>query len=309
MENGFYQKNGYAVRMIARDFLTMKEGDRVSPIDEYADRLSVSRWVIQVALNYLREKECVQLARRGVLGTTIVSMNMEKLWEIADLSPLLGLLPFPTCALQDSLLTGLLEGFKRMETPVATAFLPSSGARFMYLEKELCHFVLASRLSVKQQLDQYPDLEVCCSIPDARNGMPYVLAVSDPHVDQLTDGLTICIHKDSIEQMYILEALKKDYDLRVIWGNYQEQMELFASGRTDLYLSRGDEDLRMFPINSYNQISLAHLGVTDDMVTPVIVVKKSPYDMKRILLTHLDLNCIGKVQKEVLAKKLPAKYL
>lgn len=309
MENGFYQKNGYAVRMISRDFLTMEVGDRISPIDEYALRLSVSRWVIQVALSYLEDQGCVGLEKRGVLGTYIASMNMDRLWEVADLSPLMGLLPFPTCALQDSLLTGLIEAFRLKDTPVMTAFLPTSGSRFLYLEKDLCHFVLCSGLAAKSQLDRHPDLEICSSLPDARCGMPYILATSDPDIRQVSDGMSICIHRNSIEQMYILEKLSENHDLKVIWGNYQEQIELFSSGKTDLYLSRGDEDLRMFPVNSFNQISLDYLGVTEDMTTPVIIVKKSPYDMKRIILKRLDIDSIGRIQKEVLARKLPAKYL
>ena len=56
MERRFYQKNGYAIKMISRDFLLLENGARIPAIDEYTSRLSVSRWVIQTALNFLEEK-------------------------------------------------------------------------------------------------------------------------------------------------------------------------------------------------------------------------------------------------------------
>ena len=84
MDKGLYQKNGYAIKMLSRDFLILDDGARIPSIEKYATELSVSRWVIQVALNFLAEQQCVYYEKRGMKGTFVHHLDQSKLWKYAD---------------------------------------------------------------------------------------------------------------------------------------------------------------------------------------------------------------------------------
>ncbi len=306
MEKELYQKNGYAIKMISRDFLILEDGSRISSIEQYAAKLSVSRWVIQVALNFLAEQECVYYEKRGMKGTFVHHLDQSKLWKYADMYPLYGLLPFPTSKYLESLLTGISESFRAEDVPMLITYLPTCGGRFSRLEKDQCHFIVTSQLAAEIMIQQNPELEIAGVIDGAQYCEPFALMTHREDVTELKDGMTIAVNDNSVEQVYLADILKKKYRLNIIKGSYHDQLEWFRSKKLDYFLWRQDEDLYSDDVHG---ISLSDLGVDQNSTIPVILVKKSSCNMKEIIQRYFDLSEIGKIQGEVLSGKRPAKYL
>lgn len=309
MESRFYQKNGYAIKMISRDFLLLENGARIPAIDEYSSRLSVSRWVIQTALNFLEENQCVYYEKRGVLGTFVYHLNQDKLWEYAELKPLYGLLPFPSSKLMEGLLTGLNEAFREKSAPVMMTYLPSSGARFNCLEKGECHFIVTTRLAAQHVIQQNSSLQIATEIPGAQYCKPYQLISKTKEIGELKKGMVVGVHGDSIEQNILSEILTQDKEITVKVGSYHEQMRMFQAGEINFYLYRSETELPFLPDEMGNIISLDYLGLDEDLTTPVIVVKQNSSDMKTIIQHFFDVSGVAEIQKEVVSGNIPVKYL
>ena len=308
MEKEFYQKNGYAVRMISRDLLLLNDGDRIPAMDEYTGRFEVSRWVIQQAQKFLEGSGCVRYEKRGVLGTFVYFLDRKKLWDYAGLDPVYGLAPLPSSILQESLLTGLTEEFKAQEVPLIMTFLPSSGARFDCMAKGQCHFVVTTKMAARLAVETYPDMEIAAVIPDAQYCEPYCLLPTDKTKKGVWPGCTIGVHEGSIEQNYIASLIEEKTDITIVKVNYHDQMEMYRTGGFDFYLSRGDRDL-LDSVGATVSIPITDLGIDESLFAPAIVVRKGTCNMATIINKYFDIGKIGAIQKEVLSGKRSVRYI
>lgn len=88
-------KNGTVTMLLAREMLSYYEGYRIKTIGEYSESFNMGRGTVQSATKFLQEAGAISLESRGHLETYIAKIDHKKLWSIADLGIIMGVMPLP----------------------------------------------------------------------------------------------------------------------------------------------------------------------------------------------------------------------
>lgn len=308
-DKSLYQKNGYAVMLIARDLLSLKEGGRMRTIAQYCEQLEVSRWTIQTALKFFEENHCFQLEKRGTLGTYAHHLDQKKLWDLSGWNPLIGLAPLPTCNILEGLMTGLKESFTEQGPVLLTYMLPAA-KRLEFLSTRRCQFAVVSRLGMQLSREKYPDLYIAEDLDGVKYSLPFKIYFNKEGETKVRDGMTIGIYKEAQEQAFISEKICKGKNVRKKYGTYHELLRMFSKEEIDVMVYRGDDQLKHY-LKGKEGISLPQEMKELDQLTqkPVIVVHKEEYGMGEILKKLIQKETISMIQKEVLEGSREPNYI
>lgn len=303
----FYQKNGITIRNLSRDLLCLMNGEIMTSIAEYTERFGVSRWTIQTAIQFLLENQCMKIEKHGPKGTVVFDLNRKKLWEYADLKPLIGFAPPPSTCIHDSLYTGLMDAVRKTDLPVNLGYMVPASLRLESLNSRRCHFVITSKLAADLSRDQYPDIGISLVLEGAEYTVPYRLYGQREDKLDINDGTRVGIYKEAIEQSYLTERICEGKKVIRKYGNYHQCLELLASGEIDLLVQRGD--IAAYPLQNCPFRDLSELGLDEEVVLPVILCNCKDYGIGALLQKFLDVSCIAQGQKEVLeGKRAPSYY-
>lgn len=306
-DSSFYQKNGLAIMMLARDLICMKEGDRMTPISEYSEQLGVSRWTIQMAIKFLLENDCMVFEKHGTLGTYVYQIDVEKLWNYSGWNPLLGLTPLPTCNVLEGLMTGLNESFHNSTAPILMTYMLPAQKRLESLVARRCQFTVTSRLGFELYKKDFPQIQEVMKLEGVMYSLPFKIYNKSSKFKEVKDGMSVGIYEDSLEQKYLTEKLCEGKSVIRKYGIYHELLEMFADGAIDLLVYRGDSYVQetigknegeAFPIEELNRETLM----------PIIVANKDEYGIEKVLRNIFDPVKITKIQKEVLENKRRPKF-
>lgn len=303
----FYQKNGLAIMMLARDLICMKEGDRMAPISEYSEQLGFSRWTIQMAMKFLLENECMVLEKRGTLGTFVHQIDTEKLWNYSGWNPLLGLTSLPTCNVLEGLMTGLNESFQRTESPVLLTYMLPAQKRLESVVAKRCQFTVTSRLGLELYKKDFPQLKEVMSLDGVLYSLPFKIYCKKTDFKEVEDGMRVGIYKDSLEQKYLTERICEGKKVIKKYGTYHELLEMYDEGIIDLLVYRGDSYV-IHSINDDEGVDYPIEELHKDSIVPVVVVNKEEYGIDNVLKSIFVPELISKIQKEVLDKKRRPKF-
>lgn len=302
----FYQKNGITVRNISRDLLCLNIGDIMTPIAEYTEKFTVSRWTIQTAIQFLLENKCMTVEKHGSKGTIVREMNRKALWELADFNPTLALVPPPSSKIHDSLYTGLTEAFKQSDYPVNLAYMVPGGLRMQYLNSGRCHFIIVSALAARLMLPENPDLEIVIELKDAIYSLPFRLYAKKGGSLEIKDGTRVGYYEAAAEQSYMTDALCEGKKVVKVSNNYHGCVNALGKGEIDVLVKRSDIESSVFEDCPY-----VELNTTEDHMLatkPVILINKNEYSMDRLVKKYINPKVIAEKQKEVLEEKCPRNY-
>lgn len=303
----FYQKNGITVRNLSRDLLCLSNGEIMTSIAEYTERFGVSRWTIQTAIQFLLENECMKIEKHGPKGTFVFDLNREKLWEYADLKPLIGFAPPPSTYIHDSLYTGLTDAISGTDLPVNLGYMVPASLRMESLNSGRCHFVITSKLAAELFREKYPDIIESLVLEGSKYTVPYRLYGRRGTQPCIRDGTRVGIYNEAIEQSYLTERLCEGKEVIRKYGNYHGCLDLLAKGEVDVLVQRGDIDKYPLPECPYRE--LTELGVDDEVILPVLLCNRNDYGVESLLKKLLDTERIASVQKDVLeGRRSPSYY-
>ena len=286
------------MRNLSRDLLCLSDGEIMTSIAEYTERFDVSRWTIQTAIQFLLENECMKIEKHGPKGTFVFDLNREKLWEYADLKPLIGFAPPPSTYIHDSLYTGLTDAIGRTDLPVNLGYMVPASLRMESLNSGRCHFVITSKLAAELFRDKYPDISVSLVMEGAKYTVPYRLYGRKGTDPQISDGTRVGIYEDAIEQKFLTEKLCEGKDVVRKYGNYHGCLDLLAKGEVDVLVQRGDIEKDPLPECSFRE--LTDLGFDEEVVCPVLLCSRKDYGVENLLKKLVDVRDIARVQQEVL---------
>ena len=122
-------KNLLAAQRIAADLLGRGVGERAPTALRYQELLGVGSGTVQKALKDLESVGAVRTRARGHQGTYIVDLHADKLWAIAGLGPVTGVMPLPNSTEWAGLATGLRSEFERLGIPLQALYVHGSYRR------------------------------------------------------------------------------------------------------------------------------------------------------------------------------------
>jgi hypothetical protein len=146
-------KNALASQRIATDLLGRAPGERLPTALQYQEQLGVGSGTVQKALRELADLGAVRTQARGHQGTYVVELRVDRLWAIAGLGPMTGVMPLPNSAEWAGLATGLRSEFGRLGIPLQALYVHGSyrraelvahgGADFAVLSREAASYASA----------------------------------------------------------------------------------------------------------------------------------------------------------------------
>ena len=297
----FYQKNGLVIIMLSRDLLNLSEGDRMIPIAEYEKRFGFSRWTIQTAIRFLLDNNCAKFVKRGPKGTFVYDLDYKKLWSYTGWDPLLGLAPLPSSPIHDALLTGLSEVFNGTKVPFNLSYMLPGSRRFEALNNKQCHFNISTKLAARLMQKKYPNISIAAELSGCKYSDPYKLFFADPKETRIKPGMKVAIYDAAIEQSYLSELAIQGVDVVRVYGNYHDCFNRLVSKEVDALVQRGD-------VAPFEGVSLSHLGVDDEVITPVILVNSDNYGIEKLIARHVDVEQVARIQAQALAGTYKTRY-
>jgi len=306
MNNQFIQKNGLAINIIARDILILSNGDKMKTISMYENQLSCSRWTIQTAIQFLLDNKALKIRSFGPKGSIVKQINKKLLFEYADWSPMLGLLPMPSSEIHHALFTGVVDAVNLVGLPINFAYMVPASKRFEMLAKRQCHFILTSKFAARSQRKKYPNLILALELDGCKYCSPYRLYTMRDDISSIEDGMRVGVHDAAIEQKHLTNKLCEGKCVEKKYANYQNCLIMLATGEIDVLIQRGD--LKEAPIAASRSIKLPELDVEKEITTPVFMVNKDDYGSVTFLKNYIDPGIISNAQTSVLSGQRRMSY-
>jgi len=138
-------KNLIVSQRIAADLLGRNVGERLPTTLRYQELLEVGSGTVQKALRDLESVGAVQTRARGHQGTYILELCMDKLWAIAGLGSVTGVMPLPNSAEWAGLATGLRSEFEKLRIPLQALYVHGSYNRAALAAEGKADFAVLSR--------------------------------------------------------------------------------------------------------------------------------------------------------------------
>lgn len=280
--------------IIARELLLYEKGDRLPAIQEYADRLSSSRGIVQNAFQSLLESGAVMLEKRGKRGTYLLGKNEARLLEAADLQYITGSLVPPVNFYATGLATGVSLTFAKSPIALNLAFMHSSQNRAMALSRMACDFTMVSANAAAILLKKFPDLKLAMRLEGAEYSPPLCLWSADHGACAISDGDSIAVDKNSNDQFETTMRLCEGKQVRIEYVPYLSTRLAFLHGRVNFVVLRAYEEIpgaRCIPIP---------LELSGDVTTPAILVNSNNYAMDLIVQKYLDNALLVSIQQDVM---------
>src|SRR5690606_6464418 len=155
-----FSKNGLAAQKIAKELISINEGERIPRVDDFVQSLDLGRGTVQGALKVLEELRAIQLDSRGHLGTFLIHKNIHVLKEIAGVGSLMGAMPLPYSPLYEGLGTGLIEVSDMVHDRINLAYMRGSKQRLEGLNSRRYDFVVMSLLAAEEEMERHDHLQI-----------------------------------------------------------------------------------------------------------------------------------------------------
>lgn len=324
LSQDFFLKNRYVIMCLARDLFSTELDQRLHTVDEYSEKLNVSRGTVQKALQLLVNEECITTYFRGHLGNYLISKDNEKLWEYSGFGTLSGAMPVPLGELAQGIATGICDCMKSKAVPFNCVFIQGGSTRLKGLHQHKYDFIIASCLTSQIIKETYPDLEIVMTLPDCTYGGRYLLYFADPRKKQVEDGMRIAVDPSSIDQFVLTQMLcEGKKDIHYIETTYFDTHYCVKDGRADMTVSRTDTLTTMYR-NKQQEVDFkerdAHSselpllnGYTrkemDLFNSSVVLAAKDNYGLADLLRKTIRPAVISYAQKQVLnGTRIPSYY-
>lgn len=296
MDPSPYRKDYWAMMMVARDLIGLPPGSKIPTINDYTERLKISRGIVQSALRGLEERGAIQLEKRGVMGTFLVKAVQPELYDLADIKFITGSMPTPAGDYFAGLATGICQAMANCPVPFNFAFVQGSEKRIQALRRGIYDFVVVTQAAAKRYMVLYPELEIVCMLTKSCYSPPYMLYCNRPGVQEIEDGFSIAADPNSADQWLLTGQVCAGKNVRIVTQPYIATRAAFLAGKVDCVVWRSDATFAA--AKGVEEISLGKLG-DDSFQYPVIMANRENHGMDKILLAYMDEELIAEVQKNV----------
>ncbi|SIQ19348.1 GntR family transcriptional regulator YhfZ [Halanaerobium kushneri] len=300
-------KIGFITSMLARDFFLKNVGERIDTISGYAERYGTGRGTVQSAISFLTEHQAVELESKGHLGSYILSLDYQLLWEIADLGMIMGLLPLPYSLRYEGLATGLNKQFKAANFNYSIAYTRGAEKRLNVLKDDKYDFIVLSKFAAKNYNDN-DQFEILYEFGSGTYLSKHVIVFSGPENKKIESGMKIGLDSTSIDHKVLTELECQNKEVEFVELTYMKIMEHIKNKTIDAAIWNYDEIKNLDNINFTDLQHQSSIKKNKEISNAVILVNKNSRMIKRILSKTINPESVIEVQKEVYDHKLIPEY-
>ena len=302
-------KNGAVAVLLAREFISLGPSDRISTIGDYAKQYETGRGTVQAALKLLQAEGAVSLESRGHLGTFISAIDYQKLWRVAGLGTIRGVMPLPYSKRYEGMATGLYRAFEGEEWPFSLAFMRGADKRVEALAAGDYDFAVTSQLAVWYELAKHDNLEVLFLFSPGTYVGSHMVIFRDSTHTKIEPGMRVGLDPQSPDQFLLTKYECEGLEVEYVETFYNQILNKLQSGEIDAAVWNKDEIMEK-GLN-YNLGELTNpksMDVSSPAATAVLVINKERPEIKTTLLRIIDSEMITAVQEGVLAGSIIPKY-
>jgi hypothetical protein len=300
------QKNGIVAIKLARELVTMQEGDRISTIAEYSAKYETARGTVQSALKLLEESRAINIEARGHLGSFISFVDYEMLWNFTDFSTIMGVMPLPYSKLYEGLATALYKEAERRKFPFSLAYMRGAENRINALSTGRYDFAVVSKLAAKHRIRNGEVIDIALQFGKYSFVNEHAMVFRDPYKRTIEDGMRIGIDRSSIDHYLLTLAQCKDKMVEIIDLPYNQVVKKLMNGEIDAAVWNIDEIIeRKINIRYYPLGTNEFLGEDTEAV---LVINKNNYGIKNLLEQFMDCDRVRECQKKVVTGDIIPNY-
>jgi hypothetical protein len=305
--NQYMKKKGVALTRLARDFMNYTQGDRIPTIAEYADRFQTARGTVQDAMKALLSDGCVQIAKRGRLGSCIEAIDYDRVWPFTDWGVIMGAMPLPRGTQLEGLATAIYELMERRKIPFNFGYMAGAELRITALLNRKYDFIIASKATANTVLQQCDDLLEVLQFKPHSFLRSHVLILSDEAENGIRDGMRVGICTTSPDQRDMTYKLCADKQVELVNYHYNELAEAVAAGRIDAAVYNLDM-LRTMQLRPLKHITLGEEVMGEDSTIATLLIRKDTYGLANLLRNIIDEDEVERIQREVMEERMIPRY-
>jgi hypothetical protein len=234
-------KQGIAVIKMANLLLTHQRGDRIQPIQYYAEKFSTGIGTMHAAITYLQDIEAIALDSRGHLGTFIRDINYPLIWSLCGQNQIVGGMPLPYSRRLEGLATGLFESFDKAGVALNLVYTRGALNRLQALVKEKFDFVILSRFAFNNAREQGLSIEEVLSLGKGSYVGQHIILLADNEKNQIEDGMRVGIDPTSIDQVLLTKEACRGKKVKYVEISYMNLMTVMTKGQIDSTIWNGDD--------------------------------------------------------------------
>ncbi len=302
-------KNGMAVLRLSREFILLKEGQRIETVAEYSKKLKLGRGTIQTAFQYLENTGAIKFEVKGHLGTYIESMNYRKLWEISGLGNITGVMPLPYSRRYEGLATGFYMAFEKANIQFSMAYMRGGNKRVEALLQGKYDYAVMSKLAADIIMETNDDIDVALVMDSHSFVGGHRVLFADPGKTEISDGMKIGIDSSSIDIAVLVKHECEGKNVKYMELTYNQILKSLQSKKIDAAVWSIDEiEDRTLSI-PYGELKSSKLAEYNGANTKAaIVVKKSNWGIGSLVKHVIDKAYIASIQNQVLEGKIIPEY-
>lgn len=236
-----YSKNGLAAKFIAKELIQFSEGERIPRVSDFTEKLSLGRGTVQGALRVLEELHAISLESRGHLGTFLKKRDINLLYEIAGIGPVMGVMPLPYSRKYEGLATGIVEGFEELNKKSGLAYMRGARRRIESLKTRRYDFAIMSQLAAEEAVQEFEGLEILHTLGPETYVTSHKVFFSKSGNDRILDGMRLGIDYSSADQANITMLECEGLDVELIKADYMQLFTMLKNGSIDAAVWNADE--------------------------------------------------------------------
>lgn len=297
-------KNGKVTIELAKVFMSMEEGDRILTVEQLSEKHKIGRGTVQSALKKIQSMGALKLESRGHLGTYITYINYEKLWEIADIGIITGVMPLPYSNRYEGLATGLYKVFDEINIFFNLAYMRGAVNRMNSLENSLYSFAIVSKIAANERMKDSGKIEIIGEFTNKTYSGEHVILLNKSH-KSIEDGLRIAVDSSSVDQVILTQYEFKDKNVHIVDIPYNQIPNQMEQGNIDATIWKLDE---LQITHTKFQIAKLRNEKAKDLIknytSAVIVGRKENHDFNKVLGKLINMEKIEEIQQKVINKEI-----
>lgn len=293
-----YSKNGLAAKYIAKELIHISIGDRIPRISDFTEKLSLGRGTVQGALKILEELHAISLESRGHLGTFLRKRDMDLLYEIAGIGPIIGVMPLPYSRKYEGLATGIAEELEEINKKSGLAYMRGARKRLEALKSRRYDFAIMSMMAAEEALQNYNGLEILKTFGPETYVTSHKIFFSNENEDEIKSGMKVGIDYSSSDQANITLMECEGLDVELVEVNYMQLFTMLKNNSIDAAVWNADETRasKAFKSSNFHSEKAAQLAIK--ATSAAIVIENDRQHIKE-QLELLNFERITEVQKLV----------
>lgn len=300
------QKNGLVAIKLARELITMKEGDRINTIAEYSARYETARGTVQSALKLLEDYKAVKIEPRGHLGSFISFTDYEVLWDFTDFGTIMGVMPLPYSKLYEGLATGLYKESENRKFPFSLAYMRGAENRIKALNNRRYDFAVVSKLAAQHSIKNGVGVDIAIQFGKYSYVNEHAIVFSDPFKKSIEDGMRIGVDKSSIDHYLLTLSQCKDKKVEIVDLPYNQVVQKIITSEIDAAIWNVDEIIERKINIRYNALDNNEFNGED--TEAVLVIDKNNYGIKNLLEQFINCNKVRDYQRKVATGEMIPNY-